>query len=72
MFVQTFHLQMEVWEKMSLFFETDMSSSVHIDNKSKNILIFGERPTYRLDDTTLTAEAIYPIDFTHPNKKSIS
>ena len=72
MFVQNFHLQMEVWEKMSLFFETDMSSSVHIDNKSKNILIFGERPTYRLDDTTLTAEAIYPIDFTHPNKKSIS
>ena len=63
---------MEVWEKMSLFFETDMSSSVHIDNKSKNILIFGERPTYRLDDTTLTAEAIYPINFTHPNKKSIS
>ena len=72
MFVQNFHLQMEVWEKMSLFFETDMSSSVHIDNKSKNILIFGERPTYRLDDTTLTAEAIYPINFTHPNKKSIS
>ena len=72
MFVQNFHLQMEVWEKMSLFFETDMSSSVHIDNKSKNILIFGERSTYRLDDTTLTAEAIYPIDFTHPNKKSIS
>ena len=72
MFVQNFHLQMEVWEKMSLFFETDMSSSVHIDNKSKNILIFGERPTYRLDDTTLAAEAIYPIDFTHPNKKSIS
>ena len=72
MFVQNFHLQMEVWQKMSLFFETDMSSSVHIDNKSKNILIFGERPTYRLDDTTLTAEAIYPIDFTHPNKKSIS
>ena len=72
MFVQNFHLQMEVWEKMSLFFGTDMSSSVHIDNKSKNILIFGERPTYRLDDTTLTAEAIYPINFTHPNKKSIS
>ena len=63
---------MEVWEKTSLFFGTDMSSSVHIDNKSKNILIFGERPTYRLDDTTLTAEAIYPINFTHPNKKSIS
>ena len=72
MFVQNFHLQMEVWEKTSLFFGTDMSSSVHIDNKSKNILIFGERPTYRLDDTTLTAEAIYPINFTHPNKKSIS
>ena len=35
-----------------------MRSSVHIDNKSKNILILGEGPTKGLDDTTLTAEAI--------------
>ena len=46
-----------------------MSSPVHIDNKGKDILILGERPTQRLDDTTLTAEAIYPIKFTQPNKR---
>ena len=33
-----------------------MSSSVHTDNKKKDILIFGEGPTQALDDTTVTAE----------------
>ena len=33
-----------------------MSLSVHIDNKHNDILILGEEPTKRLDDTTLTAE----------------
>ena len=37
---------------------------MHIDNKEKDILIPGEGPTQGLDDTTLTAEAIYPINFT--------
>ena len=32
-----------------------MGSSVHIDNKRKEILILGEGPTQELDDTTLTA-----------------
>ena len=40
-----------------------MSSSVHVDNKGKVILILGEGPTQGLDDTT-TAEAKYPISFT--------
>ena len=31
-----------------------MSSSVHIDNNNKDILILRERPTQGLDDTTLT------------------
>ena len=34
------------------------------DNKNKNILILGEGPTQGLNDTTLTAEAKYPINFT--------
>ena len=46
-----------------------MSSSVHIDNKNKDILILGEGPTQGLDDTILTTEAKYPIDFTQPRKK---
>ena len=45
-----------------------MSSSVHIDNKAKDILIFGEEPTKRLDCATITVEAIYPISFTQPDK----
>ena len=48
-----------------------MSSSVHIDNKNKDILILGERPTQRLDDTTLTAEAKYPINFIQPRKRFV-
>ena len=52
-------------------FEADMSSSVHIDNENKNILILGERPSQGLDDTTLTAEAIYLINFTHSNKRFV-
>ena len=46
----------------------DMSSSVHIDNKDKYILIPGEGPTQGLDDTTLTAEAKYPINLHNQEK----
>ena len=40
-----------------------MSSSVHIENKKNGILILGKGPTQRLDDTMLTAEAQYSINF---------
>ena len=46
----------------------DMSSSVYIDKKWKDILILGEEPTQGLDGTTLTAEAKYPINFTQSGK----
>ena len=49
----------------------NMSSSIHIDNKGKDILILGERPTQGLDDTTLTAEGIYPINFIQSNKRFV-
>ena len=42
-----------------------------IDNKNKDILILGEGPTQRSDDTTLKAEAIYAITFTQPNKRIV-
>ena len=48
-----------------------MSSYVHIDNNRKDIVILGEGPTQGLNDNTLTAEAIYPINFTQPNKKFV-
>ena len=48
-----------------------MSSSVHINDKEKSILKLGEGPTQGLDDTTLLAEATYPINFTQGNKSFV-
>ena len=50
-----------------LIFGVDMSSSVHIDNKKKDILVLGKGPTQRLE-YTLTAEKMYSINFTVPKK----
>ena len=51
-----------------LIFGVDMSFSPHIDNKKKDILVFGKRPTQGLEHT-LTAEKMYSINFTVPRKK---
>ena len=45
-----------------------MSSSAHIDNKKKDILVLGKGPTQGLEHT-LTAEKMYSINFTVTNKK---
>ena len=38
---------------------------------AKDILILGEGPTQGLDDTTLTAEAKHPINFTQSGKRFV-
>ena len=48
-----------------------MSSTVHVDNQRKVILILGIGPTQGLDDTKLTAEAKYPINFTKTNERFV-
>ena len=48
-----------------------MSSSVHVDNKEKDILILFEGLLQGLDDTILTAEAKYPISFTQWNRRFV-
>ena len=45
-----------------------MSSSAHIDNKEKNILVLGKGLTQGLEHT-LTAEKMYSFNFTVANKK---
>ena len=57
--------------KNVIIFRANMSSSIHIDNKGKDILILGERPTQGLDDTTLIAEGTYPINFIQSNKRFV-
>ena len=42
----------------------DNSSSEHVDNINKDILILGKNPTDGLDDTTITAESEYSISLT--------
>ena len=50
-------------------FVVDMNSSVHVDNKKKDILILGEEPTHGLEGTTLSTEKRYSINLTENNKK---
>ena len=50
-----------------LIFGADMSTSIHIDNKKKDILVLGRGPTQGLE-STLTAEKMYSINFTVTKK----
>ena len=44
-----------------MIFGADMSSSVHADNKNKDILILDVGPTRWLDNTILAAEKEYAL-----------
>ena len=57
--------------KNVIIYGADMNSFAHIHYKNKDILILGERTRDGLDDTTLTAEAKYPINFTQPRKRFV-
>ena len=52
-----------------IIFGGDMSSSVHVDNKEKDILILGKDPTQRLRQHSLTQEKMYLINLTDHSKK---
>ena len=51
-----------------LIFGVDMSNTIHIDNKGKDILVLGRGPTQGLE-STLTAQKMYSINFTVTKKK---
>ena len=55
--------------KNAIIFGADMSTSVHI--KGKDMLILVEGPMQGLDDTTLTAEVKYSINFTQTGKNVV-
>ena len=56
-------------DKNVIIFGVGIGSSVRIDNKRKDILIFGFGPTQGLDDTKLTVESLYWINFSRSNRK---
>ena len=56
--------------KNVIIFGVDMSASAHFDNKRKDIFIPCENSSEGLDDnTTLTAETKYSINFTQSNRR---
>ena len=57
------------WDQNAIIFGVDMSSYVHVDNKNKDMLIFGKGSTQGLDNTTLTAEAEYSLNFSRSQRK---
>ena len=50
--------------KKVIIIGADMTSAVHIDNTKKDILIHGKSSTQVIDDTILTTEKEYSINFT--------
>ena len=65
--VHLFHFQILIGAKYAIMFGIDMSSSEHLDNKKKGILILGKGQTQRLDNITLTAEVEYSVNFSRSN-----
>lgn len=57
------------WGKNVVIFGAENSSSVHTNNEKKDILVLGKGPRQRLDDTTLSAEKEYAINFSDEQKK---
>ena len=55
--------------RIVIIFGADMSSSLHVDNKNKDVLNLGEGTTKGLDDTILTAEAKHSVNFTQQNNR---
>ena len=53
-----------------IIFGVDMSSSAHIDNKKRDILVLGKGPAQGLEHT-LTAEKMYSINFTVKKRTSV-
>ena len=51
-----------------MIFGVDVSSSIHVDNKKKDILILGKGPTKELGKHSLTAEKMYSVNFTVTRK----
>ena len=57
------------WGKNIVIFGVDNSSSVHIDNTKKDILVLGEGPAQALDGITIMTEAKISTNFSRSQLK---
>ena len=53
----------------AIIFRVDMSLSVHVDSKGKDILILGRGPKQELGEHSLTSEKMYSVNFTDHREK---
>ena len=53
-----------------MIFGVDISSSVHVDNKGKDILALGKGSTQGLGEHSLTVEKMYSISFSATKRRS--
>ena len=53
-----------------MIFAADMCSSIHVEDKGKDILILKKGPMQGLGEHSLTAETIHLANFTERNKKN--
>ena len=65
---QVFHFQVGGFGQNVLSFGADMSSSVHFDNRKKEILVLGKGPVQGLEHTA-TSGKMYSINFPVTRKK---
>ena len=54
--------------KNVIIFGADMSSYVHNNNKTRNILVLGKDFMQEIDGTTIYAEKLHLVNFTENNK----
>ena len=59
---------LQTYDNNFIFFGVDNNSLVHTHNLKKGILVLYGGLTYGLDDTSITAEAKYSINFTESGK----
>ena len=57
------------FDRNVVIFGVDMNSSVHVDNKGRDILTLGKDPTQGLGEHSLTAEKTYSDNFADHRKK---
>ena len=55
--------------KNVIIFGVDVSSSVHVNNKTRNILVLGKDFIQAINATTIYAEKMYSTNFTVTNKE---
>ena len=67
---QSFSFPVSGFGQNVITFGADMSSSAHVDNNGKDILILGFGPMQGLGEHSLSAEKMYSINFTLTRKKS--